>query len=322
MALLERADAAIARLDAARQKRVGSMLVTGVEDHYDVDPQTVLLSMTSLDGKELLAAYEKRRSVYGTTPFDPTGERLRLYPGGVTIWSGFPGAGKTTLLRQMVCHFLARGSSVFVASLEEDPRDVMVDMAAVAAGRPKPNFHQVQWFIDAYGERFKLWGVLELAKHRQMLAVIRKVAKLGVRHCVIDSLMCLDIRNEDYEGQRVFANLLANTARECGVHIHLVAHPRKLVSAHQEPDLNDVAGTREIGGIADNIVFVRRPPQDGKDALAEQTPMTIAIKKQRHWPGIICDIQGWYHRSMRQFHIDQFIPGATRYLPDDAYTAY
>lgn len=314
------ADAAIARLDAYRARRIGEMLVTGAEAQFDVDPDEVLLDVANLDGKQLLAEYEQRHAKFGTAPFDPRGERLRFYPGGVTIWSGFPGAGKTTLLRQLVCHCLARGSSVFFASLEEDPRNVLVSLAAVGAGRELPNVHQMQWFIDAYGERFRLWGVIGIAQHRRLLAVIRKLAEQGVRHAIIDSLMCLDVANDDFEAQRRFANLVAATARAAGIHIHLVAHPRKLVSADQEPDINDVAGARELGGIADNVVFVRRTRNETFDPLAPQTPMCIAIKKQRHAPGVLCDIVGWYHRGWRQFHLDQFPDGPIHYLPADAYT--
>lgn len=302
--------------------RVGSMLVTGAESEYEEDPAEVLIDVAKLDGRELLQDYERRRSVFGTAPFDPEGDLFRLYPGGVTIWSGFPGAGKTTLLRQLVCHCLNRGSSVFLATFEEDPREVLVNLAAVAAGKQMPNVHQLQWFIDAYGTQFRLWGVIGLAQHRKLLAVIRKLAKEGVRHAIIDSLMCLDIENDDFEAQRRFANLLAATARAANIHIHLVAHPRKLVSANQEPDINDVAGAREIGGIADNVVFVRRSETETVDPTASSTPMCIAIRKQRHWRGSIGNIAGWFHRDWKQFHPDQFPQGAFRYLPPDAYEPY
>jgi KaiC/GvpD/RAD55 family RecA-like ATPase len=300
--------------------RVGHMLVTGAEPEFDEDPDEVLIDVMKLDGRELLTEYERRRSKFGTTPFDPDGERFRLYPGGVTIWSGFPGAGKTTLLRQLVCHCLARGSSVFLATFEEDPRDVLVNLACVAAGREMPNAHQMQWFLDAYGERFRLWGVIGIAQHRKLLAVIRKLAAQGVRHAIIDSLMCLDVANDDFEAQRKFANLLSATARAANIHIHLVAHPRKLVSASQEPDINDVAGAREIGGIADNVVFIRRSETETDNPLAASTPMCIAVRKQRHWRGSIGNITGWFHRDYRQFHTEQFVERAIRYLPEDAYT--
>lgn len=300
--------------------RVGDMLVTRDAPDYDVEPDDALIELAELDGKQLLLEHAERHSRYGTTPFDPTGDQFRMYPGGVTIWSGFPGAGKTTLLRQLICHLLRKGSSVFLASLEENPRDVLVRLAATAAGAELPNHHQMQWFIDAYSSRFRLWGKIGIAQHKKILAVVRKLAdEFSVRHIVIDSLMCLDIANDDFEEQRKFANLVAATARAANVHIHLVAHPRKLISADQEPDINDVAGAREIGGIADNVVFVRRA-KERSDPTSSTTPMCIAIKKQRHGNGILADISGWYHRGYKQFHIDQFPTQPTRYLPEDAYT--
>lgn len=304
------------------QRGLGRVLVTKVHREYEADPHRELLDMASLDGKDLLSRYEQRHAKFGTTPFDPDGERLRLYPGGVTIWSGYPGAGKTTILRQLICHCLIRGSSVFLASLEEDPANVLVELAAVAAGRQMPDAHQMQWFIDAYAERFRLWGVIGIAQHRRLLAVIRQLAEQGIKHAVIDSLMCLDVPNDDYEAQRRFANLVAATARASRIHIHLVAHPRKQVSADQELDINDVAGAREIGGIADNVIFVRRSASESHDPLAPQTPMCVVVRKQRHRPGVLGQVVGWFNRGWRQFHVEQFPHGPIHYLPEDAYKAY
>lgn len=312
-------DQSIIRLDAIRARRVGQMLITGVDPAFDVDPDEVLMSVTELNGKQLLEEYGQRHARYGTTPFDPEGQRLRLYPGGVTIWSGYPGTGKTTLLRQFVCHCLARKSSVFMASLEEDPRNVLVSLAAVASGREEPNAHQMQWFIDEYADRFRLWGKIGIASSEELLAVIRGLAHFGTKHAIIDSLMCLDVANDDFEAQRRFANKVAATARAGRIHVHLVAHPRKLVSADQDLDLNDVAGARELGGIADNVVFVRRQKVEGNHPTGDSTPMMIGVRKQRHGTGALGNIVGWYHRHLRQFHTEQFPRGPIRYLPDNAY---
>lgn len=311
-------DSHIGRIDAYRARKMGEMLVTEAPRTI-ANPERVLLDLEPMNGREILEQYKRRHSVYGTAPFDPDGKLLRFYPGGVTIWSGFPGAGKTTLLRQTICHFLARGSSVFLASLEEDPADVLVRLAATAAGRGEPTSHQLQWFIDEYAKRFRLWGVIGIASHAQLLALVRVLGEQKIRHAVIDSLMCLDVANDDFEGQRKFANLLAATARASQVHVHLVAHPRKAISAEQEPDLNDVAGAREIGGVADNVLFVRRAQKSeyGPDAWA--TPMCVAIRKQRHGTGALTDINGWFQRQHKQFTLDQFPQGPTRYLPDDAF---
>ena len=105
--------------------------------------------------------------------------------------------------------------------------------------------------------------------------------------------------------------------------MHLVAHPRKLVSADQQLDLNDVAGAREIGGIADNVIFVRRT-HDKQDYAhnADATPMCVSIRKQRHFNGAMTDVTGWYQRRLRQFSAYQFPDHPTAYLPQAAFETW
>lgn len=317
--MANRTDEALARIDIARARRVGQMLAPSEAPEFDQDPDECLLDLATLDGKQLLEDYRQEMACYATTPFDESGDRLRLYPCGVTIWSGFPGAGKTTLLRQLACHLLQRDQGVFFASLEEHPKHLLVRLAMTAAGTDRPNAHQVQWFIDAYGERLRIWSKVGLTKHRSLLAVIRKLAASGMTHAFVDSLMKLDIPTQDWEGQRSFANLVAATAQQTRTHIHLVAHPKKPPAKDEDPDTNDVGGARELSGIADNVVFIRRSKREGENPLADTTGMRITIAKQRHGFGSLGDITGWFHRHQRQFSLDQFPPGSVRYLPEDAY---
>lgn len=299
-------------------QRVAKMMAPTSAPEFDHDPDECLLDMGRLDGRQLLAEYEQEMACFATTPFDSHGERLRLYPCGVTIWSGFPGAGKTTLLRQLACHLLQRDQGVFFASLEEHPKHLLVRLAATAAGTDRPSAHQVQWFIDAYSGKLSIWSKVGLAKHRDLLAVIRKLALGGMTHAVIDSLMKLDIPTQDWELQRTFANLVAATAQQTRIHIHLVAHPKKPPAKDEDPDTNDVGGARELAGIADNVLFVRRHRKEGETPNAELTGMRITVAKQRHGFGSLGDITGWFHRRARQFNVDQFAK-PIRYLPEDAY---
>lgn len=296
-------------------RRVAQMLAPTEAPEFDEDPDE-FLELGKLDGAALLAEYQEEMSCYATTPFDQHGERLRLYPCGVTIWSGFPGAGKTTLLRQLACHLLQREQGVFIASLEEHPKHLLIRLVATAAGTENPTAAQVQWFIDVYGEKLRIWAKIGMTKHRTILAVMRKLSTVGITHSIIDSLMKLDISSQDFEGQRVFVNLLAATAAQTRMHVHLVAHPKKPPQADQDPDINDIGGAKEIGGIADNVLFVRR--REAETATGIATGMQICICKQRHGLGSLGEITGFFHRDKRQFHLGQW-DEAIRYLPEAAY---
>lgn len=302
---------------AARARRVGQMLAPSDAPEFDKDPAEELLDLAKLDGKGLLARYREKMARYATSPFDPQGFAIRFYPGGVTIWSGFPGIGKTTMLRQLICHLLQRDNAVFTASLEEHPEDQIARMIETASGSCDPSDHQAQWFIDAFGDKLRVWSRVGLTQHRKLLAVIRKLAQEGVSHVFIDSLMKLDISSQDFEAQRNFANLLDATAKQTGCHVHLVAHPKKPQQADQEPDLNDIGGAKEIGGIADNVLFVRRRRCDMPSATS--SAVSITVLKKRYGRGQLGAVTGWFHQDLCQFHADQFPNGATRYLPGNAY---
>ena len=76
-------------------------------------------------------------------------------------------------------------------------------------------------------------------------------------------------------------------------------HPRKIVSRDQDPDINDVAGAREIAGIADNVIFVRRgPPEMGTDFAKSSL---VHVLKNRHggWCG---KITAYFRKDFGQVH--------------------
>lgn len=292
------------------------MVVTQAGDYQE--PRQVLFDLARSNAKDLLAGFTKSREGYCTAPFDPLGHKLKFFRKGYTIWSGYPGAGKTTAMRQLVCHLLHSKERVFVASLEEHPADVIVQIAGVAFGVEMPTEHQLQWFIDYYSDSLKIWGVTGIASHREIFGTMQKLAKeQGITQCYIDSLMGLDINSQDFEGHRKFANLMNAVTIESNIHLHLVAHPRKTVSVDQEPDLNDVAGGADYARLAHNVVFVRRGKVLPHDA--HLSPMMLAIRKQRYGSGYIGDIPGWFNRTLRQFKAEQFDSIPTQYLPREAY---
>lgn len=286
----------------------------------EVQPESVLLNLEAQNVAEIAENYRRKQREFSTTPIDTEGQRLRLFPGGVTIWSGFPGTGKTTLLRQLACHLLSKPQGVFFASLEEDPQDLLVRIAECAAGHEEPTAADLEWFVYAFGDRLKLWSSVGIADYQHVLALVRVLARRGVRHAIIDSLMCLNVDAKDIDAQRRFAAALTATARLSGCHVHLVAHPRKLMSSDQELDINDVAGSADLGRLVDNVVFVRRSKNEPAHH-SEAKQVMVSVRKQRHGTGATGDIGGWFHRQYRQFSGEQFPRGPIQYLPAEAYAA-
>lgn len=311
---VEQTEASIARIDAARARKNGQIMVTSADDLKE--PEEILLDIASQNPAELLKAYRAKQARYVTAPFDPLGKKLKFFPGGYSVWSGFPGAGKSTLLRQSICHWLHGGEGVFVASLEEHPRDLLIRLAGTAFGREEPTEQQLQWFCDFYADRLRIWGMVGVSSHRKILSTIQRLSTDGVTQAVVDSLMKLDVEGDKLEPQRQFSNLLAAVCQTTQVHTHLVAHPRKAVTTDQDVHINDVGGAKEIGGGADNILFVRRAGEQGE---REVCGMKISIRKQRNGSGIHDDVIGWFNRRLRQFKFDQFDQFPTQYLPKQAY---
>jgi predicted ATP-dependent serine protease len=279
-----------------------------------VQPESVTIDLARVDIKQLRAGFEARQADYDTAPFDISGELVRFYCAAVTIWSGFPGAGKSTLLRQLVCHLLKAKRQVFIASLEENPADLLWRLVQTAAGTPQPTDHMAQWFLDLYGEQLRIWNVVGASNHLDVLAAITAI---GARHAIIDSLMALDVPAYDWEAQRLFAKRLVGCARMSGCHIHLVAHPRKPMAGDQLPDVHDVAGSADLGRLVDNVLFVRR--RSDEPVAARSTRMQVLVRKQRHFTGACPVFDGWYHREYLQYHVEQWPAGATSYLCDHAY---
>jgi twinkle protein len=113
-------------------------------------------------------------------------------------------------------------------------------------------------------------------------------AKYGCDQFVIDSLMRLGIGSEDYEGQEkaVFEMVDWTVARR--VHLHLVAHSRKLGKGGAPPDAEDVKGAMEIGANAFNILTIWRNRSLEKKVGEAKSDEERAEIRQK--PGVVLNV--------------------------------
>jgi KaiC/GvpD/RAD55 family RecA-like ATPase len=304
------------RADAIR--RIRSKMIVTQEMGDDADaPEKIMVDFAKMDPAQMLADYRKFLDTYDTIILDPEGKNIRLYRGQWTIWSGFPGVGKTSFLRQLVCGLLKGGNGVFVFSGEDDPSHYLIQLAGVACGVEIPSEGQLANFIETYGEKLYIWGIVSVVEHRKILATISHLAKEGkITHAIIDSLTTTDIPMDDYELQRQFANLIRVTAIARGVHIHLVAHPKKPMAADATPRLEDVAGASDLGRLTFNGFFLRRGPGAGN---SDSVFSAVLISLKQRTKGWIGEINGYFYADQRQFHVSPTDTDPIRYLSEENY---
>lgn len=228
-------------------------------------------------------------------------------PGELTVWTGFNGHGKSLFLSQVLLGLMQQGERAMVFSGEMTPERQLKRMVKQAAGLDKPSMA----YIDAIGgwihDKLWLFNVVGSASIDRLLAVFLYGSKrYGMRHFVIDSLMMTDVP-EDGSGamtaQKEAMRKLCDFARRNGVHVHLVAHPRKSVDESKGPGKMDVAGSSKITDGADNVftVWSARKDENDPDVDPDKPDAKVELQKQRNGDVQHFNLWLWFNRDAQQF---------------------
>ncbi len=228
-------------------------------------------------------------------------------PGELTVWTGFNGHGKSLFLSQVLLGLMQQGERAMVFSGEMTPERQLKRMVKQAAGLDKPSMA----YIDAIGgwihDKLWLFNVVGSASIDRLLAVFLYGSKrYGMRHFVIDSLMMTDVP-EDGSGamtaQKEAMRKLCDFARRNGVHVHLVAHPRKGVDESKGPGKMDVAGSSKITDGADNVftVWSARKDENDPDVDPGKPDAKVELQKQRNGDVQHFNLWLWFNRDAQQF---------------------
>lgn len=227
-------------------------------------------------------------------------------PGELTVWTGFNGHGKSLLLSQVQLGLMGQGARFVVFSGEMTPEYLLKRMVKQATGidRPTPAY------IDAVGEwlrdRCFIFNQVGSATLKRLLEVFTYAQKrYGVSHVVIDSLMMTDVP-EDGAGamtaQKEAIRSLCDFAKRTGVHVHLVAHPRKGKDEDRGPGKMDVAGSGKITDGADNVFTVWRAQKDEAEEYDLDKPdAKLELKKQRNGDTQNYSQWLWFNKGAMQF---------------------
>jgi twinkle protein len=193
------------------------------------------------------------------SPFPKLKNKLRFRPGEISDWSGINGHGKSVLIGQIMIHLAWQGEKICIASLEMKPEATLERISRQISNERKPShdildkcfnwLHDKLWIFDIVGE-VEVEKILEVFKYA--------FHRYGINQFVIDSFMRCGVDEDDHNKQKKFMNLLVSFVNQYGVHIHLVAHPRKGLNEEHFVGKMDVKGSGCITDLCWNFFSIWR----------------------------------------------------------------
>ena len=222
-------------------------------------------------------------------------------PGELSVWTGRRGEGKSTLLGQILLNTIDQGRRVCAYSGELPAKQFKRFIRQQAAGY----LHVTKREDPLTGKSFFLvnddvkvpidrWfdGTLFLTDIRDKAAHDKETIlrlfegsnrRYGCDTFLVDNIMTAQLRGEAeqgyYRAQSAFAGRLADFCKRLGVHVHLVAHPRK-TEGKRPLEADDVGGSGDITNRADNVLKVERVPEERFQELGYSTLLTILKNRE------------------------------------------
>ena len=201
-----------------------------------------------------------------------------LREGSVTIWTGKAGHGKSTLSSLFALQAVEQGKTVCIYSGELSKEEFQewinlqcagsdyIGLKADKDGNPIPcvPYPVQQRIIAYYAKKIFLFDNEEIFENETEDKAILRLFKVAARQhgCklfVVDNLMmALAESEEEFREQKRFVNALKKFARKFGVHVMVVAHPRK-TKAGEHLGGEDVGGNSAVNNLADATMVMERP---------------------------------------------------------------
>lgn len=292
LSIVERAKAALVKdgdVDLKRYMHAQERTrVIPAESLAEQGKRTLLLGPSHEQG--LLLPWEKARHI------------VKLEPGNLAVWSGWSRHGKSQLLKQLMLHAMSEGEKVCIASMEEKILKVWAEMGRVGSGTRDPSPRQIDGWVAFQTGRLWFYDRQGSVAPEKIKAVIRYcAAELGITQFVVDSLMMMAIRRDDYDAQAAFVSDLKGVADETGCTVHLVVHLRKRDSKTGEDvpgSMHDVSGGHEITSVADYVFNVWR---NINKATPGNPDCVLCVEKQRGNIDWLGKISLNFHEGSRQF---------------------
>lgn len=250
----------------------------------------------------------KSENKYGPRlPWLKTRDDFEFRRGEVTIWAGINSHGKSMLLSQVALSLMVQGERVCLASLEMKPFRTMARMARQARGEDEPSIAFLNYFHQWTDGKLWIYDRTGSVKPQTMLALIRYAKdKFDIDHFIIDNLTKVIAGEDNYNGQKDFADSLATLAADLDIHIHIVMHVRKGKDENEIPNKMSIKGAGSLTDIVDNIFIVfrnkmkERQIREGNNAMTPDPDALLILEKQRNGE-TEATYQLWFHGPSFQY---------------------
>lgn len=258
-------------------------------------PENDLLEVADVD---ITTPKDKARTLSGFIALDYVVGGFR--PGELSVWTGKRGEGKSTFLSDLLVRSLSQGRKVCAYSgelpKEQFKRGILPQAAGPRHVDPVADPHtgrteytvppDIQSRIDDWWRGKLLLTDIQRDRAHDEDNILRlfeyAYRKYGCDVFLVDNIMTAELKAERelgmYRAQSLFVNRLSNFAKRFGVHVHLVAHPRK-TGNDRDLSADDVSGTGDVTNRADNVFAVCRAGED------EECSTRISVLKCRETGG-------------------------------------
>tara|TARA_Y100000310_G_scaffold339867_1_gene433910 strand:- start:4875 stop:6767 length:1893 start_codon:yes stop_codon:yes gene_type:complete len=242
----------------------------------------------------------------------------------LTVLTGFNGSGKSMLLNWMCVNLCNMGKRTCIASLEVRPDETLKALVrqAIAADTPDGDDH-LKESLDWLGQGFWFYDHHGAIDADEMLkSFIYAHRRYNVQFFIVDSLMKLGLRFDDYNAQKRLMDKITDFVDKYDVHVFLVAHSRKKDSEGERAGKMDVKGISEITDNAHNVISIWRNkekeelmytlrqspnPEDRvreMDVKSKVHDAVFSVEKQRGDKGEEPKLKLFYNIDTRQYHAE------------------
>ena len=200
--------------------------------------------------------------------------------GCLTIWTGFTNSGKTTVMTMLAKQTIKQGHRIFFFNGEQtkedfknnlyiqsvDKKDLIKVYSEDELGK-EADVYDVFVRKDKAAELEKEYGAMIYVYNNENKRKIDKLLKVmdemrekeKIKVFFLDNFMQIETNGFNVlQEQTEIMEKLRTFAVNKGVHIHLVAHPRKTLQFQVRLDLFDVAGSSNLINKAYNVVSIIR----------------------------------------------------------------